>query len=76
MDRNRGEDSGIDDVLSVYIYNGVDRVPNDVTHVRVDPSVTVIPQLAFADRRELEQVDLPEGLITIENDAFQYTVSL
>ena len=60
----------------VYIYNGVDEVPWDVTHVRVDPSVTVIPQRAFEDHRKLEVVELPEGLITIGENAFQYCKSL
>ena len=45
----------------VYIYNGVDRVPRDVTHVRVDQSVTVIPDRAFNVRRQLVEVDLPES---------------
>ena len=58
------------DVVSVYIYNGVDRVPNDVTHVRVDRSVTLFPYEAFYNRRQLEVVELPEGLIRIENKAF------
>jgi len=47
----------------VYIYNGVDEVPEDVTHVRVDPSVTIIPAEAFKNRRQLEVVKFPEGLI-------------
>ena len=54
----------------VYIYNGADEVPMDVIYVRVDPSVTVIPDNAFNDRRKLEEVDLLEGLIRIEKNAF------
>jgi len=74
-----GEDSGTDDVSSIYVYNGVDRVPNDVTHVRVAPSVTVIPEVLFQERRvrpNLEQIDLNEGLIRIENNAFEECNSL
>jgi len=56
--------------VEVYVYNGVDEVPEDVIHVRVDPSVTVIPDSAFQYRLHLEQVDLPEGLIKIEERAF------
>ena len=58
------------DNTSVYIYNGVGEVPEDVTHVRVDPSVTFIPASAFEDREQLEEVELPEGLLTIEPKAF------
>jgi len=62
---------------SIYIYNGVDEVPMDVTHVRVDPSVTVIPSMhAFRNRRKLEVVQLPEGLIRIEASAFDHCESL
>ena len=61
MDREEGNE-----VPSVYIYNGADEVPNDVTHVRVDPSVTVIPERAFENCKQLEVVELPEGLIHIE----------
>ena len=63
-------EDGSSDVPSVYVYNGVDEVPEDVTHVRVDQSVTVIPAHAFGDRKKLEVVELPEGLIRIENNAF------
>ena len=64
------------DVSSIYIYNGVDDVPNDVTHVRADPSVIVIPDSAFAERRKLEVVELPEGLVRIKENAFKDCMSL
>jgi len=64
------------DNTSVYIYNGVGEVPMDVTHVRVDSSVTVIPANAFRGRDKLDQVELPEGLITIERRAFYNCQSL
>ena len=71
MDGN-GEDE--DDV---FIYNGVDEVPEDVTHVsRVDQTVTIIPQSAFLERHLLVRVELPEGLIKIENRAFYDCKSL
>ena len=60
----------------IYIYNGVDEVPNDVTHVRVDPSVTNIPYRAFYERRQLEVVELPEGLVRIGESAFSNCTSL
>ena len=65
------------EVLSVYVYNGEDGVPRDVTHIRVDSSVTVISEGAFKNRcPKLEEVELPEGLITIERDAFANCISL
>ena len=64
------------DVSSIYIYNGVDEVPEDVTHVRVNPSVTVIPDNAFYRHRQLEVVELPEGLTAIERQAFSNCMSL
>ena len=59
----------MNEVQSIYIYNGVDRVPNNVTHVRVDPSL-LIPEETFMNCRQLIEVELPEGLIRIEDDAF------
>ena len=69
-------DSSTDDILSRYVYNGIDEVPMDVTHVRVDPSVTVIPEGAFEFHKKVEQVDLPEGLIQIGHRAFSGCNSL
>ena len=66
----------MDNTQTIYIYNGVDDVPNDVTHVRVDPSVTVIPDNAFKRRESLVDIDLPEGLIRIGEYAFQTCKSL
>ena len=63
-------EGGNHDVSSVYVYNGVDEVPRDVTHIRVDPSVTTIPEGAFKGRESLVDIVLPEGLIRIEHDAF------
>ena len=61
---------------TIYIYNGVDEVPEDVSHVRVDPSVAIIPRYAFQCRRNLEEVELPEGLIRIGDYAFHRCISL
>ena len=44
--------------------------------MRVDPSVTVIPEEAFQRRQDLEEVELPEGLIRIEEKAFHSCRSL
>ena len=62
--------------MTVYIYNGVDEVPMNVTHVRVDPSVTIIHMRTFYNRQELQEVELPEGLIIIDDQAFYNCKSL
>jgi len=54
----------------VFVYNGVDEVPEDVVHVRVDPSITVIRDNAFDGHFHLEEVELPEGLLKIGDTAF------
>ena len=64
------------DEEDVFVYNGVDEVPEDVTHVRVDQTVTVISERAFENRRKLEEVELPEGLIRIDKKAFEDCHSL
>lgn len=53
-----------------YDWNGVDDVPEGVTRVRVDTSVKEIREDAFSGRRNLEEVELPEGLIIIGRGAF------
>jgi len=60
------------------MYNGVGavQVPDDVTHVRVGSSVTVIPDSAFQEHRKLEVVELPEGLVQIRDYAFDGCRSL
>ncbi|KAL7426952.1 hypothetical protein ACHAXH_002021 [Discostella pseudostelligera] len=61
--------ASIDD--DIYHYNGSDVVPKRVHHVRVDPSVTAIPDDAFANCRFLRNIELPEGLQAIRNGAFR-----
>ena len=69
-------EDGSSDIQSVYIYNGVGEVPEDATHVRVDPSITVIHQQAFRNCKKLEHIELPEGLIRIAFSAFRRCKSL
>eukprot|EP00571_Detonula_confervacea_P000103 CAMPEP_0172326988 /NCGR_PEP_ID=MMETSP1058-20130122/58221_1 /TAXON_ID=83371 /ORGANISM="Detonula confervacea, Strain CCMP 353" /LENGTH=582 /DNA_ID=CAMNT_0013043905 /DNA_START=106 /DNA_END=1855 /DNA_ORIENTATION=+ len=52
------------------IYMGGDAVTEDVTHVRVDPSVTVIRSETFRFCLNLQEVELPEGLLKVESRAF------
>ena len=64
---------------SIYIYNDGDdnkEVPKDVTHIKVDSSVTIIPQNAFKDLTNLTSIELPQGLTRIEDHAFENCKSL
>ena len=61
---------------SVYLYTGGNAVPKDVTHVRVDESVTIIPDVAFMHCDNLEEVELPDGILIIGRHAFYGCTSL
>ena len=56
----------------VFVYRGEGGVqaPRDVVRLRVDPSVTSIPDQAFFYRNKLIEVELCEGLIFIGRQAF------
>lgn len=60
----------------VYIYMGVEAVPENVTRARVDPSVTSIHSEAFQNCLNLQEVQLSEGLLTVESRAFRNCQSL
>ena len=53
----------------VFVYTGR---PRDVARVRVDPSVTSIPNNAFRYRKKLIEVELCEGIVEIGHSAFEY----
>eukprot|EP00984_Skeletonema_dohrnii_P013105 scaffold5400_cov105-Skeletonema_dohrnii-CCMP3373.AAC.5 len=61
----------------IFVYMGGDQVvPDDVVRVRIDKSVKIFPArhsnvVAFASCWQLTDLDLPEGLETIEQRAFQ-----
>ena len=59
-------------VVFVYTGPGGEDVPRDVVRVRVDPSVTSIPDQAFYGRNKLTEVELCEGLVDIGDDSFAY----
>ncbi len=61
-----------------FIYTGqsAEDIPEDVTHVRVDPSVKEIGEYAFRSRRHLRNVELCEGLESIYGSAFAWCTSL
>ena len=47
-------------------------IPHDVVRVRVDPSVTSIPDNTFDQRKKLTEVELCEGLVEIGVHAFAH----
>lgn len=51
-------------------------VPKDITHARVHPSVTIIPEKAFHMCGNLVEVELCEGLLEIREEAFYKCKSL
>jgi len=56
---------------NVFVYLGGDQVvPQDVTHIVIDRSLTIIPEEAFYNRRELVSVEMHEGIERVERDAF------
>jgi hypothetical protein len=55
---------------SVFVYTGVEKVPKNVTKVKIASSVTAIPPYTFRDCRNLRHVYLYEGLVVIGEGAF------
>jgi hypothetical protein len=57
----------------IFVYTGEvgALVPHNVVRVRVDPSVTSIPEKAFFQRKKLTEVELCEGLVEIGRGSFQ-----
>ena len=75
------EDDDSDDVghpsSSYHLYDGIDTIPSDATHVRVRTAVTIIRGDAFLPVRSvLRRVVLPDGLHRIGRHAFRKLVSL
>jgi len=63
--------------IDIFVYTGGNQdVPFDVTHVRIDQSVNVIPSRAFFGRRCLVSVDTHDGIDKVETSAFQGCRSL
>ena len=67
------DDVGVD---QYWIYTGEEEVPEDVTHVRLADDVTVLPARTFISRGRLMAVELNEGLVVIEDEAFYFCSSL
>ena len=79
MEYNDDESSGAEESDTeelMYHYDGGDVVPEHVTHVTVDPSITVILSHAFQLLVSLTTIELPDGLNTIGDMAFSDCHSL
>ncbi|KAK1742677.1 leucine-rich repeat domain-containing protein, partial [Skeletonema marinoi] len=61
----------------IFIYMGGDQVvPYDVVRVRIDKSVTIIPERAFDNRGYLIYVEFHDGIEIVEHRAFNCCYSL
>jgi hypothetical protein len=65
-------EASIPEPPTIFIYNEdtKDDIPDNVTHVKVDPSVKEIHAAAFEDCLSLVEVELSEGLQVIGINAF------
>ncbi|CAJ1937800.1 unnamed protein product [Cylindrotheca closterium] len=54
----------------LFLYDGDEDVPQDATHVKVDPSLRMIYAQSFFVHSHLRHVELPEGLRIIKSRAF------
>ena len=58
----------------VFVYTGPggESPPQNVVHIRVNPSVTSIPADAFFQRKKLTEVELCEGVVEIGDGSFAH----
>ena len=59
-----------------YIFTGREVVPPDVTRVRIDKSISVIPERAFHGHNNIEELNCHDGVKKVEEDAVSYCPSL
>lgn len=70
-------DDGHDGTLVFFLYTGSDvTIPDNVTNVRIDPSVTTLPPEAFSNLPQLREVSLHDGIVEIKEKAFMNCHSL
>ena len=55
---------------------GTVAIPDNVIHIRIDPSVTTLPRKAFNNLPQLREVSLHEGMVEIKEQAFMNCHSL
>jgi len=63
-----------DDIF--FIYTGNEEVPIDITHVRIHPSLTSIPDRAFLGRTNLQSIQFHQNLQSIGDYTFGDCTSL
>eukprot|EP00986_Skeletonema_menzelii_P009925 scaffold4641_cov57-Skeletonema_menzelii.AAC.2 len=69
--------AGVEGGDNIFVYMGGNQeVPNGVTHAIIDPSVKIVPSMAFWNRRQLVSVIFHDGVEIIERDAFAGCKSL
>lgn len=61
---------------NVYVYDGTEKAPKDVTHAIIADGVTAIADNAFTSCKLLKKVEIPNSVITIGFQAFSNCVSL
>lgn len=57
------------DDVGIFLYTGA-RAPSDIVNVRIDRSINAITVGAFCNCVALESVELHDGVMTVESDAF------
>jgi hypothetical protein len=63
--------------VTVFVYlGGEQEVPRNVTHVRIDRSVKIIPERAFYQRMNMVSVETHDGIEKVEQRAFYGCTSL
>jgi hypothetical protein len=55
---------------------GTVAIPDNVIHIRINPSVTTLPRKAFNNLPQLREVSLHEGIVEIKEKAFMNCHSL
>ena len=60
----------------IWEYNGIDKVPIDVTNVKVRDGVELIPERAFQYCSRLVSIDIPDSVRMIGSGAFHFCTSL
>jgi len=66
-----------DSATEIFVYTGIGEFfPYDVVRARIDPSVLAIPMYAFIERRQLQKVELHEGIREIGRQAFDNCTAL
>lgn len=61
---------------NVFVWDGVDRVPKDVEHVKIADGVKVISERAFSRCSKLTTIMIPDSVRSIKSEAFLLCTNL